>query len=134
MNNLDALRTQLQSLNNSLFELMDTRRLIVHSIQDEKKSSNQNVFLPEREIELFFSMKNEIQKLSFKKLLAFSLIIEDDARSYNQSYPAWSEKVHVALSKNILEEQINPILLKAYDLKLFQSISFTQDFDFIRKL
>lgn len=133
MNQLNDLRKALLKLNDTLFKTMLQRKSVVHKIQKEKHLVNQNVFFPERECELFNNLP-QIKNLSIKQLLAFSLIIEDDARSFCHSYPAWSERIHIKVISNELIEQINPILLKAYDSKYFFRLSLTSDFDFIDKL
>lgn len=132
--NLEVLRLKLLNLNIELFELMSKRTQYVHKIQEQKLSENLKVFDPKREVLLFAKIQIDLKKLTLKQLFAFSLIIENDASTFCSSYPFWSERVHILNASGKLIEQINPILLKAYDTRLFSELSLKLDFDFINKL
>lgn len=136
MDELNHLRHELLAINQQFFHIIEQRKDLVHAIQSQKFSAGQTVFCPEREWELFNQLANELKRLSIRELLAFSLVIEEDARSFNDTYPAWSEGQHLArdrhqnITQNIIE-LINPILLKVAQFDHFKDIQLNSDFDFI---
>jgi chorismate mutase len=133
MSSLDSLRSELNQLNYQMVDLLAKRKQMVHQIQEEKIHLGKPVFSPARENELFKKFQEQLQSLSVKELLIFSLVIEEDAHSFSSSYPAWSEGEHLQNdSSNNLAEQINPILLKVILPGEFEKLSLKADFDFIR--
>ncbi len=94
-----------------------TRQRWIKKIIQHKKREGLSSYDPQRE-ELFF--KKHQRRWSFytqEELLAFSLIMEGQARSLDSSYPAWSKKEHLRSSsqKNNLHdltEMMNPLLVK----------------------
>ena len=133
MDRLNHLRHELLVTNHQLLKIMSARKEQVHAIQEIKTLQGQSIFCPEREWELFNQLQSELSELSIRELLSLSLIIEEDACSYSQTYPAWSEGVHLVDGPTILYQQINPILLKVTHLSLFEQLKLKADFDFIYK-
>lgn len=88
---LHKLRSDLEKINQDLFKIIIRRREIVENIQSLKSKEGEFPFYDEkREKELFSSMKSDLEKLTPKELLAFSLLIESHAQIGDEdNYPSW---------------------------------------------
>jgi len=126
------LREALAQLNSELFLTIGERRSLALKIQDLKTGPNYD---PERENALFIQLNDQIKSLSTKELLAFSLIMEDQATAMAPgSYPSWSQCIHLNHKKGDLVEMINPLLLKHAHPSLFAKLSLTAEFKFLYDL
>src|SRR5665647_3217028 len=90
--NLSQLRERLAQLNTEFFMVIADRRGVSMALQDLKEPKGRySHFDPERESALFKLMSPELKTLSLKELLAFSLVMEDQAMAMAPgSYPNWS--------------------------------------------
>ena len=134
--NLAQLREALVHLNSQLCMIVSERRNLSLKIQDLKKGSGRfSHFDPEREILVFELMKNDLIDLSIKELLAFSLIMEDQAMALAPgSYPQWSKGIHLESPQLDAAYQVNPILLRMTHPDLFSRLDLIQDFRFLKDL
>jgi chorismate mutase len=133
--NLSQYREALLQLNSEFFLLLAERRSVSVKIQSLKESSGRfSHFDPEREKELFSQMSAEIKPLSIKELLAFSLIMEDQAMAMAPgSYPNWSAGIHLQEPSKELFAMVNPILLKTTHPDLFARLSLGHEFSFLKE-
>ncbi len=133
--NLSQYREALSQLNSEFFLLLSERRSLSVKIQEMKAVSGRfSHFDPEREQVLFAQLSVELKPLSIKELLAFSLIMEDQAMAMAPgSYPSWSSKIHLQGQTNELFAMINPILLKTTHPELFSRLSFNSEFSFFKQ-
>lgn len=132
---LAQFREALAQLNSEFFLLLKERRAVCLKVQELK---NPNHFFqrydPEREKTLFLQLSSDLKNLSIKELLAFSLIMEDQAMAMAPgSYPAWSQKIHLVLKNDEIQSQINPLLLKISRPNLFQKLELTPEFKFLNQ-
>lgn len=128
------LRSDLEKWNSELFKILTFRRNVAIEIQKLKESKGhyQN-FDPQREIEVFKKFENQLMTLSEKELLAFSLVMEDQAMALeSDNYPAWSRFVHLSSHKNELFEMINPTILKVIRPNAFNRLLLTPEFSFLK--
>jgi chorismate mutase len=132
--NLAQFREALLQLNTQFFFLMEERRNLSLRIQELKEPSGRfSHFDPEREKEVFEILKPETKKVSLKELLAFSLIMEDQALSMAPgSYPTWSQGIHLQEHSRDLFTMINPLLLKITHPELFSRLHLTSEFSFLK--
>jgi chorismate mutase len=132
--NLAPLRERLAQLNSEFFIIMTERRSIALKIQDLKENKGRySHYDPEREMALFVKLEKEIKELSLKELLAFSLIMEDQAMAMAPgSYPGWSQSCHLIDPAKELTSMINPLLLKVTHAELFSRLHFNSEFSFLR--
>jgi len=132
---LAQYREALLQLNSEFFLILAERRLASLKVQEMKIGSGMySNFDPEREKILFNKMKDEMKGLSIKELLAFSLIMEDQAMAMAPgSYPTWSNGIHLTASSKDLYAMINPLLLKANRPELFGRLSLNPDFSFLKE-
>lgn len=133
--NLAQCREALFQLNSEFFLLLSERRALSLQVQELKNVSGRYChFDPEREKLLFSKMKEEIKGLTLKELLAFSLIMEDQAMAMAPgSYPAWSGSIHLTEVSHEIYAMINPMLLKATHPDLFTRLKFNPDFIFLNE-
>ena len=133
--NLSQYREALSQLNSEFFLLLSERRSLSVKIQEMKAVSGRfSHFDPEREQVLFSQLSVELTPLSIKELLAFSLIMEDQAMAMAPgSYPSWSSKIHLQGLTNELFAMINPILLKTTHPELFSRLSLNSEFSFFKE-
>ena len=125
---LQDLRDTLLKINGELLLTISRRREIGELIQNNKSQADSYPnFDPSREVEVFRHMIEELKHLSLKELLAFSLIMEDQAKAPSL-YPAWSSGIHLEGPVTDLSEMINPILLKMTHPHKFQKLSFKAEF------
>jgi len=88
---LPKLRSDLEQINQELFKIILHRREVVEKIQSFKSKDGDFPFYDEkREKELFEKIQADLEKLTPKELLAFSLLIESQAQIGDErNYPSW---------------------------------------------
>lgn len=130
MSDLQLKRAKLQELNKQLFELIKNRREIVSEIQRIKNANHTYAcWDPSQEVKLFTHFKETLLNFSIKELLAFSLLMEDQAMISTKAYPAWSECIHLtdrAMSDCV--HQMNPILLAVFNKDLYDRLPLKKEF------
>lgn len=131
---LAQLRELLAQLNSEFFLTISERRNLTVRIQESKESKGRySHYDPDREKEVFTQLKTNFKNLTFKEMLAFSLIMEDHAMAMAPgSYPSWSNRSHLINSKGDLFEMINPLMLKISRPEFFERLQFSQDFSFLK--
>lgn len=131
---LSVYRESLLQLNTQFFLILSERRQLSLKIQELKGSTGRfSHFDPEREKGLFEQAKTELKELSLKELLAFSLVMEDQAMAMAPgSYPAWSNGLHLSDSGDELYQMINPLMLKVSRPELFQRLALNGEFSFLK--
>lgn len=128
-NQLDDLRSYLEETNDSLFEILGKRESIVYEIQKIKTINKKKIFDKKREQQLFNDDFSRLASLNLNELLIYSLIIENDANKYNDSYPKWSRKEHLnSCANDSICEMINPLLLALFDKKSYSSLNIKKEF------
>ena len=132
--NLAQLREALAQTNSELFLTIMERRKICVKVQEYKEHKGRySHYDPEREKEVFTKLKTEIKDLTIKELLAFSLIMEDQAQAFAPgAYPTWSLRSHLKESKNEIFEMINPLILKISHPEMYSKLQLNIDFDFLK--
>jgi chorismate mutase len=130
--NLTQYREALLQLNSEFFLMISERRAISLKVQELKNGSGMySHFDPEREKALFERLKDEVKGLTLKELLAFSLIMEDQAMAMAPgSYPTWSSGIHLTEPSTELFAMINPLLLKTSHPDLFSRLKLNPHFSF----
>lgn len=133
--NLAQLREALAQKNSEFFYNLGERRSLCLKIQELKDDQGRySHYDPAREKEVFELLKNEINELTLKELLAFSLIMEDQAMAMAPgSYPAWSQKIHLINPRPDLFEMINPLLLKVSRPELYSKLTLASEFQFLQE-
>jgi chorismate mutase len=132
--NLSQLREAIAHCNSELFLTLKERRALCVKVQEYKADEGRySRFDPEREKLVFQLFKEQLANLTVKELLAFSLIMEDQAMAMAPgSYPSWSQSVHIHQPKKDLVEMINPLMLKLSHPELFSKISLSAEFKFLQ--
>lgn len=132
--NLAQLREALAQVNSEFFLNVKERRALCIRIQEFKVIEGRfSSYDPAREKELFLLQKDQIKELTLKELLAFSLIMEDQAMAMAPgSYPAWSQFIHLVAPNKETIEMINPLLLKLRSSELFSKLPLSTEFSFLR--
>src|SRR5688500_17894901 len=105
---LAQLRESLAQLNSEFFLLIGERRNLTVKIQEYKEATGRySHYDPDREKEIFSLFQAQLKACSIKELLAFSLIMEDQAMALAPgSYPAWSQMTHITTPKREIFEMI----------------------------
>lgn len=131
---LSQLRELLAQLNSEFFLTIAERRNLTVRIQEYKESKGRySHYDPDREKEIFTQLKTSLKNLTFKELLAFSLIMEDHAMAMAPgSYPTWSQRSHITNPKGELFEMINPLIIKISRPEFFDRLQFSSDFSFLK--
>lgn len=131
---LGQLREALAQLNSELFLTIAERRRLCVKIQEYKESKGRySYFDPEREVSVFALFHDQLKACTIKELLAFSLIMEDQAMAMAPgSYPAWSQLVHLQNPSHELFEMINPLILKSSRPDFFKRLQFSAEFSFLK--
>lgn len=132
---LSQFREEMAQLNSEFFLLLSERRKISVRIQQLKngETGKYSHYDPERERELFKQFESSLKELTIKELLAFSLIMEDQACAMAPgAYPSWSTGTHLLESERDLFQMMNPMLLKVSHLDLFLKLHLSQDFSFLK--
>lgn len=126
---LENLRGYLEDTNDSLFSALKKREQIVFEIQKIKANNNRAVFDKSRELNLFKNDSSKLLSLNLTELLIYSLIIENDANKFNNSYPKWSHREHlISSSSESICELVNPLLLALYDKKSYSTLNIKKEF------
>jgi hypothetical protein len=133
---LAQLREVLMQSNSEFFLTLKERRSIAIKIQDMKGYGGRfSNFSPEREVEVFKLFIDELSALSLKELLSFSLIMEDHAAALAPGgYPAWSSFIHLGNHSHELHEMINPLMLKFSHPNIFNKLTLSLEFSFLKQL
>jgi hypothetical protein len=115
--------------------IVSERRAISLKIQGLKTSNGRFPnFDPEREKLIFELMKDEFKSFTIKELLAFSLIMEDQAMTLAPgAYPTWSQGVHLTEYSRDPFTMINPVLLKIGHPELFARLNLNPEFGFLKE-
>jgi chorismate mutase len=131
---LAQLREALAQLNSEFFLTLTERRHLCVKIQEFKESKGRfSHYDPDREKEIFGLLQTQLKNITMKELLAFSLIMEDQAMAMAPgSYPTWSTKVHLANPKGDLFEMINPLMLKISHPDFFNRLTLSAEFAFLK--
>lgn len=132
--NLASFRERLAQLNSEFFMMLSERRAVSLKIQELKENSGRySHYDPEREVALFKQHMDDFRDLSLKELLAFSLIMEDQATAMAPgSYPSWSMSTHLQEPSRDLAAMVNPLLLKVTHPELFSRLKLSQEFGFLK--
>lgn len=129
---LAQLREALAQANSEFILNVDERRKLCLQIQTLKERSGVSHYDPDQEKKVFTQGSVELKKLSLKELLAFSLVMEDQAQAMAPgTYPAWSSRVHLKESNGDLFELINPLLLKILKPEAFKRLTLANDYVFL---
>lgn len=129
---LAQLREALAQANSELFYTLADRRKLCGRIQTLKEKQGFSHYDPERESALFQHFQNELKALTLKELLAFSLVMEDQAQVLAPgTYPSWSSRPHLSESSSELFEMINPLLLKIARPEIFKRLQLTNTYSFL---
>jgi chorismate mutase len=131
---LALLREALAQLNSEIFIKITERRELTLKIQEFKDVTGRfSHYDPEREQELFLLFQKEFELSSIKELLAFSLMMEDQAMAkVPDSYPQWSGRIHLCSNVGELYEMINPLILRGARPDFFSKLSFHKEFIFLK--
>jgi chorismate mutase len=131
---LARLREALAQLNSEFFLSIAERRSITVKIQEFKEAKGRySHYDPDREKEVFTLLQAQLKTCSIKELLAFSLIMEDQAMAMAPgSYPTWSQFTHLSNPKRELYEMINPLMLKVSRPDFFTRLTLSQEFSFLK--
>jgi chorismate mutase len=131
---LALLRESLSKVNEQFFLTIQERRSLTLKIQHFKDSTGSYPFYaPKHEKKIFLYFRDQLKKLSIKELLAFSLIMEDQAQAFIPSaYPIWSERIHLTSSSQNLFEMINPLILKMIHPDFFYRLELSEEFSFLK--
>lgn len=129
---LAQLREALAQTNSEFIINLEERRKLCLQIQTLKEKSGISHYDPDQEKKVFTQANAELKKLSLKELLAFSLVMEDQAQAMAPgTYPAWSNRVHLKEFRGELFELINPLLLKIVKPEAFKRLTLESDYDFL---
>lgn len=131
---LAQLREALLQLNSEYFLTVAERRKVCVKIQEFKGGAGRfSHFDPEREKDVFILFSQQLKSISIKELLAFSLVMEDQAMAMAPgSYPNWSNGIHLETRTNDLYEMINPLILKLCRPELFARLKLSGEFGFLQ--
>lgn len=122
---IDSLRKDLMTLTRSIVDDLEERKKIVKEIQDFKNTNTLLIYDFQREKEVFTALKEQLRQCSLKDLLILSLIIESHA---GESYPQWSESIHLNSHRNKIIEKINPLLLLLLEPTEFKMLDLKSEF------
>lgn len=129
MKDLTSLRSDLKTLNAEFFLFLNQRKELVTTIQSIKETTTQYYcFDPDFEFSLFSLNSDVLSKLSIKELLSYSLILEDHALVDENSYPEWTQLVHLSEKSHELYFRINPILLAVIHKNLYDQLPLNDEF------
>ena len=131
---LARLREALAQLNSEFFLSIAERRSITVKIQEFKEAKGRySHYDPDREKDVFTLLQAQLKTCSIKELLAFSLIMEDQAMAMAPgSYPTWSLFTNLSNPKRDLYEMINPLMLKVSRPDFFTRLTLSQEFSFLK--
>jgi chorismate mutase len=128
------IREALAQLNSELFLTISERRILTIKIQEFKPSAGRySHYDPERERDIFYLFSTQLKGLTIKEVLAFSLIMEDQAMAMAPgSYPAWSTYSHLLNPAREIFEMVNPLLLKIVRPEFFNRLTLSHEFGFLK--
>lgn len=131
---LTQLREALVQMNSEFFlSLADRRKLCVRIQSLKEKIGSYAHYDPEREMLVFKQFQTQLIGLTLKELLAFSLVMEDQAAALAPgSYPNWSSRIHLVEKGLELFEMINPLMLKVSHPEIYQRLKLQPDFTFLK--
>jgi chorismate mutase len=131
---LSQLRETLAQANSELFLTIQERRKICRKIQEFKEQKGPYThYDPEREKAVFEQFELDLRALTARELLAFSLVMEDQAQAFAPgAYPSWSQKVHLKEASSEIFAMINPLLLKFTHPDIFGKLQLNHDFEFLK--
>lgn len=134
--NLAQFREALVQQNTELLLTIKERRAICIRVQEFKEMEGRfSSYDPAREKDVFTLHHEQFKELSLKELLAFSLIMEDQAQAFAPgSYPTWSQSIHLTKKEGHLIEMINPLLLRFRSPEIFNKLDLTNEFNFLKEL
>lgn len=132
---LQELRSELDGINQQLIDLVKVRRNVVTQIQKQKPRHGGSFasYDSEREWSLFVRLKPQLEQLTLKELLAFSLLMEEQAGAPVR-YPEWSETIHLVSNANAIEHRLNPLLVKLLWPAQFEALNLSAQFSFLRSI
>jgi chorismate mutase len=132
--NLAQFRELLLQVNTQILQLIVDRRNACLRIQELKGESGRfSHYDPDRELVVFNHLQDDLKTLSIKELLAFSLVMEDQAMAMAPgSYPTWSLGSHLTEPAKDFFGMINPLLLKTTHPNLFNRLSLNSEFAFLK--
>lgn len=130
---LSQLREALAQTNSEFFLNLSERRKLCVRIQGLKEKLSTPHYDPEREKSVFQQFQAELKALTLKELLAFSLVMEDQAAAMAPgTYPNWSGRAHLAEAGKDLFEMINPLLLKVSRPEIFKRLNLDAQYAFLK--
>lgn len=130
---LNQLREALAQSNSEFFLSVTERRRICVRIQTLKEKLGAPHYNPDREKEVFQQFESDFKALTLKELLAFSLVMEDQAGAMAPgTYPSWSTRTHLSESGQELFEMINPLLLKVCRPDIFKRLPLSSQYAFLK--
>ncbi len=131
---LEKYRSAMLELNQEFFHLLEKRRFLCLKIQEFKETgTGYSSYDPQREFEIFSKFQNEMKHLSIKELLAFSLVMEDQAQAFAPgAYPSWSQGIHLLEKESEIIHMINPLILQVKSVDLFSRLKLSRDFLFLK--
>lgn len=124
---MNELRAKLLEMNKTLLKLIGERKLLSKAIQDKKAevSRSHPRWDVKREKEVITTLSDELQNLSLKERLAFSLLMEDHAQGGQiHTYPSFSSGEHLGENFDITH-MLNPLLLSK---EQFLDLELKRDF------
>lgn len=132
---LQGLRAELDGINQQLIQLVQVRRNVVAQIQKQKPPIRDHFasYDSEREWKLFLRLKPQLDQLTTKELLAFSILMEGQAGAPAR-YPEWSESVHLSQKADAIEQKLNPLLVKLLWPPKFEALNLSSQFSFLRSI
>lgn len=132
---LQSLRAELDGINQQLIQLVQARRNVVAQIQKQKPTMGDRFasYDSEREWTLFVRLKPQLDQLTTKELLAFSILMEGQAGAPAR-YPEWSESVHLSQKADAIEQRLNPLMVKLLWPPKFEALNLSSQFSFLRSI
>lgn len=127
MNNLQSLRSKLDSINIDLIQALLSRQQVITDIFSLKEEENIGAWNPEREKEIYSNLEQSFGQLNLPMVLVFSLIIEEQA-SQCGAYPLWSRREHLSSFTGMLEELTNPVFLKAFNQDQYEKLDLKEKY------
>lgn len=130
-NNISDLRDDVLKLNKQLFQLMQSRKKVIASIQITKKSSSVSGFDAKREWEVFQLLSDELNAQDMNELFLFSFLMETQVGG---DYPKWSQCAHLRNSTDELFEKVNPLLLKLVKNEYYKRLKLIDSYEYLETI
>lgn len=118
------LRTELLETTEEFFKLFEKRQSLVNKIMRFKYDHNLEGFDAKRESQVFANLSPFLKSLDNRELYIFSMLIENQARKANPSYPLWSEGDHMDDPEDKWSHFVNPIMLRHVKPDLYKELKF----------